>query len=233
VTDSIGTVTSAVARLTVLLHPLFTLEPTNKVITYQPPTNATFSAAATSSTPVHYQWVFNDAPITGANSSTLTINNAEPANAGHYAVTVSDNFGSITSSNATLTVIFPDADGDGMPDFWEVAYGLNPTNSNDANIDSDGDGMTNYQEYIAGTNPKDAQSYLKLDQLTVNGAATLRFMALANKTYTVQFKNSLSEAVWHHLADAPARSNNRIEEVVDPNFLPSRYYRLVTPQQPQ
>jgi hypothetical protein len=150
-----------------------------------------------------------------------------------YAVTASDNFGSITSSNATLTVIFPDADGDGMPDFWEVTYGLNPTNSNDANIDSDGDTMTNYEEYIAGTNPKDPQSYLKLEPLAVSGAATLRFMALANKSYTVQYKNALAETSWHHLADFPASASNHIEEVVDPNFLPSRYYRIVTPQQPE
>ena len=32
----------------------------------------------------------------------------------------------------------PDSDGDGLPDGWEVANGLNPTNGGDANGDPDG-----------------------------------------------------------------------------------------------
>ena len=46
----------------------------------------------------------------------------------------------------------PDADKDGMPDWFENLYGLNP-NMNDAHLDYDGDGRTNLQEYNAGTNP--------------------------------------------------------------------------------
>jgi len=46
----------------------------------------------------------------------------------------------------------PDADGDGMPDWYERLYGLNPL-VNDALADADGDGRTNLQEYNAGTNP--------------------------------------------------------------------------------
>jgi len=46
----------------------------------------------------------------------------------------------------------PDADKDGMPDWYENLYGLNP-NENDAHLDADGDGRTNLQEYNAGTNP--------------------------------------------------------------------------------
>lgn len=45
-----------------------------------------------------------------------------------------------------------DSDGDGMPDGWEIQYGLNPL-VNDAGGDLDGDGLTNLQEYQAGTNP--------------------------------------------------------------------------------
>jgi len=36
-----------------------------------------------------------------------------------------------------------DSDGDGMPDWWEIEYGLNPYNSNDAGTDLDGDGLDN------------------------------------------------------------------------------------------
>ncbi|MBI1195581.1 MAG: S8 family serine peptidase [Gammaproteobacteria bacterium] len=47
----------------------------------------------------------------------------------------------------------PDDDNDGMPDSWELTYGLNPFDAGDANTDLDGDGMTNLQEYRLGTDP--------------------------------------------------------------------------------
>ena len=51
-----------------------------------------------------------------------------------------------------------DTDNDGLPDGWEVAYGLNPNSAGDANADPDGDGLTNAQEYAAGTNPNSADT---------------------------------------------------------------------------
>ena len=46
-----------------------------------------------------------------------------------------------------------DSDGDGMPDEWEVLYGLDPNNPGDALIDSDEDGLSNADEFGRGTNP--------------------------------------------------------------------------------
>lgn len=45
-----------------------------------------------------------------------------------------------------------DTDGDGMPDWWEIQYGLIP-NVNDAAGDADGDGISNFSEYNSGSNP--------------------------------------------------------------------------------
>ncbi len=50
----------------------------------------------------------------------------------------------------------PDSDNDGMPDEWEIRYGLNPNSPDDANEDADGDGYTNIEEYINGTDPNAA-----------------------------------------------------------------------------
>jgi hypothetical protein len=45
-----------------------------------------------------------------------------------------------------------DWDGDGMPDDWEILYGLDPT-VDDSMQDYDNDGLTNLEEYENGTDP--------------------------------------------------------------------------------
>jgi len=62
------------------------------------------------------------------------------------------------------TVLINDNDNDGLPDDWEVAFGLDPTSTDDANGqgregDFDGDGYSNYDEYTNRTNPVDRQDF--------------------------------------------------------------------------
>lgn len=52
-----------------------------------------------------------------------------------------------------------DSDNDGLTDDWEVRYGLNPKDPNDAHLDLDGDGFTNFEEYEAKTDPTDPKSH--------------------------------------------------------------------------
>lgn len=49
---------------------------------------------------------------------------------------------------------YQDSDGDGMPDDWEKAHGLNPNDPSDATTDLNGDGYTNIEEFINGTDPQ-------------------------------------------------------------------------------
>ncbi len=56
-------------------------------------------------------------------------------------------------SDLPLFVIPLDSDRDGIPDEYEIAHGLNPTNAIDATLDFDCDGASNLQEYQAGADP--------------------------------------------------------------------------------
>jgi len=66
--------------------------------------NATFAVSAAGTMPLMYQWNHEGTSINGATSSSLTLTNVQMSQAGNYAVTVTNLAGSITSSNAVLTV---------------------------------------------------------------------------------------------------------------------------------
>ena len=117
-----------------------------------------------------------------------------------------------------------DTDGDGMPDDWETANGLNP-NVNDAAGDLDGDGSTNLQEFQNGTNPGDANS-AKFTLTVVGVGATVAKapdQALYDKGSTVNVAaapvpNSLTFIGWAPTASLP--NNGGFAAAVTTNPLP-------------
>jgi hypothetical protein len=70
----------------------------------------------------------------------------------------SDGTADSNTTTITITVEEPDTDNDGMPDAWEVMYGLDPS-VNDAAGDLDNDGFSNLIEYLRGTLPNDKSSH--------------------------------------------------------------------------
>ncbi len=69
--------------------------------------NASFRVSADGMQPLSYQWTHNGTNIANGTAATLTMSNVQPWQAGLYSVTVTNTFGLITSSNATLTVNLP------------------------------------------------------------------------------------------------------------------------------
>ncbi len=86
---------------------------------------------------------------------------------GDYTVTITTSDGEFTISydlkisvlkNETIPtngtpINSSDSDGDGLPDLWEVKYGLNPNDNSDAVLDLDNDSLTNLEEYWKDTDP--------------------------------------------------------------------------------
>ena len=106
VTNAYGSVTSAVAQLTVNLPvaPSIITQPQDQA-NILPGATATFSVIASGTDPLSYQWYYNtNTLLTNATTSILTITNVQPANAGSYSVVINNPGGSITSSSAILTL---------------------------------------------------------------------------------------------------------------------------------
>jgi hypothetical protein len=83
--------------------PSLTVQPANVTVTAGQP--ATFSVSATGTAPISYQWRRNTANISGATAASYTIPAATTTdNGAKFDVIVTNNSGSITSSQATLAV---------------------------------------------------------------------------------------------------------------------------------
>src|SRR5581483_3883475 len=107
VTNSVGSVTSTVATLTVLIPPSITGQPTNQTVSLG--SNTVFQVGATGTAPLSFQWMFAGAPLSGATSSSVALTGVQTNQAGNYCVVVTNSAGAVTSSVATLTVLVPPA----------------------------------------------------------------------------------------------------------------------------
>ena len=107
VSNSLGGVTSPAATLTVAIPPAIVTPPAGATVLAG--SNVTFTVTASGTAPLAYQWLKNNAAISGSTSATLTLANVSAADAANYSVTVTNAVGSATSASATLTVLVPPA----------------------------------------------------------------------------------------------------------------------------
>ena len=102
--NAYGTATSAVAQLTVYLPPSFQTGLSNQVVTEG--RTIVLSAGATGTPPLAYCWNFNTAQLSNTAAS-LSLTNITPQQAGFYSVTVTNQYGSISSTGRVSVFLSP------------------------------------------------------------------------------------------------------------------------------
>jgi hypothetical protein len=127
-----------------IIAPAVTAQPQNQTVTAG--NAATFTVTAIGTSPA-YQWRRNGSNISGATTSTYTRNNCQSADAGNYSVVITNSAGSVTSSNAVLTVNVPPSISS-QPQSQSVKAGTNVTFS----VTASGTAPLSYQWTLDGSN---------------------------------------------------------------------------------
>lgn len=122
------------------------------------------TVAADASSGLHFTGsVTNNGMLVAVNGGVLDVFGPMVNNGIIDIIDGSTNFHSTFVNNGMVVDATGDADGDGLPNGWERAHGLNvysATGEDGTAGDPDGDGLNNMNEYCAGTDPTNAQSVL-------------------------------------------------------------------------
>ncbi len=184
-----GSTTSTVATLTFGTSPEFTVQPQSQ--TNFPGTSASFSALASGTEPITYQWLFNGNPFEdgllglGATNFSLTLYSINSNSVGEYSLVASNALGAVTSSVATLS-LFPRPTITSTPPDSVVAIGSDAT----LHVSAIGEDL-HYQWYFLNTALADGGS------ISGSGTDTLAItnIQIANSgTYRVVVTNPAGSA---------------------------------------
>jgi endonuclease/exonuclease/phosphatase family metal-dependent hydrolase len=105
VTNLVGSATSSNAVLNVSnAPPVISIQPQNQNILASQ--SATFSVSASGTLPLNYQWLLGGTNISGATTNPFVLPNVQSTNAGNYSVVITNIAGSVTSSVASLSILF-------------------------------------------------------------------------------------------------------------------------------
>lgn len=102
-----GLVSAGAGKCVAPVAPFILSNPTNLTVTLG--NNAMFAITAGGSVPLSYQWSTNGVPLAEATKNPLVVTNARFPQAGAYSVVIANSAGSVTSSIANLTLVYPPA----------------------------------------------------------------------------------------------------------------------------
>lgn len=239
VTDTVGSIVTPASRLTVLLSPTIVVPPAGS---YVVASNGSFSASVVirgNPGPIYYRWNEQSSLRVAVTNNLLTnfITYGPITNyaARTWRIIITNEANVAPTAFAQFSVAASlDTDGDGLPDDWETTYGFAINDPSNFSEDSDHDGLSNRAEYLAGTNPTNNASYLRVEGPSLGaGGATVTVGAISNRTYSVQYTDSLDadRVSWIKLGDLQARGTNHVEALIDSGANSNRFYRAVTPAQ--
>src|SRR5262249_127713 len=103
ITNSVNSITSSLATLTVYVPPLITSQPQS--VTTNAGSDVTFTVVAAGTAPLSYFWQFNGVLLSGATTTVYTRTNVQPVDVGAYSVIVTNAAGTATSDDAALALM--------------------------------------------------------------------------------------------------------------------------------
>lgn len=176
--------------------------------------------------------------IDTGSATSVNITNLIEAITYQFYATAYNSEGLESAPSSTITYTVPpsvvistgDTDGDGLPDAYEVANGLNPNDPADALADNDGDGVTNLQEFYAGTDPNDPGSSLRITGSNIQeGSILIQFTTVLARTYVLQANDNFPSGEWVPLSNGLIGTGTEMQlaDTIGDSSA-QRMYRVVT-----
>jgi hypothetical protein len=138
------------------------------------------------------RWLGAITVTTSGNNASFSATFTNLFGAGSFVTaTATDVAGNTSELSAATPVASADSDGDGLPDDYETAVGLNSQPPVTPTTDTDGDGVPDLKEFTAGTHPVNAASVLRISTVATPDGTLATFPSVVGRTYRVEVADAV------------------------------------------